>query len=121
MSAQALAFKEQGNAHFVKGEYAAAEGRYSQAIIADPKNAAFYTNRALSRLKLERWDDAAYDCKTCLDLTPDNMKALFYLSQAQLELREFDSAVDNCKRAQELCAKTEDKSITNITDRKSVV
>ena len=86
------------------------------SIIADPKNPALYTNRALARLKLSQWNDVVYDCRTCLDLAPDNMKAYYYLSQAELSLREFDAAVQHCQQAQTLCAQTEDKSITNITN-----
>lgn len=62
------------------------------------------------------WNDVAYDCRTCLDLAPENMKAYYYLSQAELCLREFDAAVQHCQHAQKLCAQTDDKSITNITN-----
>lgn len=111
----ALALKEQGNKRFAKGDYAGAEGLYSQAIIADPKDPRLYTNRAMARVKLQRWDDAVADCQACLALSPDNMKALFQMAQAQVELRDFDGALENALRAHEIAARTEDKSLTAVT------
>lgn len=43
------------------------------------------------------------------------MKALYYLSQAELKLRDFDAAIDHCRRAHAICVQTNDKSLTNIT------
>ncbi|ROV93206.1 hypothetical protein VMCG_08754 [Cytospora schulzeri] len=111
----ALALKEQGNKRFAKGDYAGAEGLYSQAIIADPKDPRLYTNRAMARVKLQRWEDAVSDCQACLSLSPDNMKALFQMAQAQVELRDYDDALENALRAHGIAARTEDKSLSAVT------
>ncbi|CAK7214353.1 hypothetical protein SBRCBS47491_002111 [Sporothrix bragantina] len=116
MTGNSIALKEEGNKRFLKGEFTAAEGLYSQAILADPKNPALYTNRALARLKLDMWDGVVADCTACLDRSPNNMKALYYLSQAELQLRDYDNAVDHCRRAHELCVAADDKSLTQITN-----
>ncbi|KJR81929.1 uncharacterized protein SPSK_03543 [Sporothrix schenckii 1099-18] len=116
MEARANSIKAEGNKCFQRGDFAAAEGLYSQAIIVDPKNSALYTNRALVRLKLEMWGGVVDDCTTCLERVPDNMKALYYLSQAELQLRDFDAAVAHCRRAHALCVQSDDKSLTNITN-----
>lgn len=137
MEAKAIALKGEGNRCFQRGDFTAAEGLYSEAyvppciadslaggddrtnissIIADPKNSALYTNRALVRLKLEMWDSVVDDCTTCLERAPDNMKALYYLSQAELHLRAYDDAIAHCRRAHELCVQSDDKSLTNITN-----
>lgn len=84
-------------------------------IIADPKDPKIYTNRALARIKLQRWEDAILDCQTCLGLSSDNMKAHFLIAQAQIELKYFDDALQNVKRAHELAVKTGDKSLGAIT------
>lgn len=84
-------------------------------IIADPKDPKIYTNRALARIKLQRWEDAILDCQTCLAFSEDNMKAHFLIAQAQIELKYFDDALHNVKRAHELAVKTGDKSLTAIT------
>lgn len=86
-------------------------------IIADAKDPKLYTNRAMARCKLQRWEDAIADCQTCLALAPDNTKAVFYMAEAQLELRDFDNALDNARRAYDLFARAEDgtKSLASAT------
>ncbi|CAK7225698.1 hypothetical protein SCUCBS95973_005951 [Sporothrix curviconia] len=115
MAGNSIALKEEGNRRFQRGDFTAAEALYSQAILADPKNPALYTNRALARLRLELWDGVVADCTACLDRSPDNMKAHYYLSQAELQLRDYDNAVDHCRRAHALCVALDDKSLTQIT------
>lgn len=84
--------------------------------MADPKNHALYTNRAMARLKLGRWDSVIADCQTCAALCPTSMKAFFYLGQAQLELRHYDDAVASYLRAHALCvANDETKSLPSVT------
>ncbi|KFA63647.1 hypothetical protein S40285_03161 [Stachybotrys chlorohalonatus IBT 40285] len=108
--------KEEGNKCFRSGNYEGAESFYSQAIVADPKNHALYTNRAMARLKLGRWDSVIADCQTCAALCPTSMKAFFYLGQAQLELRHYDDAVASYLRAHALCvANDETKSLPSVT------
>lgn len=85
------------------------------SIIADPKNSALYTNRALARLKLQLHDSVIDDCQRCLELKPGNMKAHYYLSQAQLALRDHDAALQHALRAHEICATTADKSLGAVT------
>lgn len=85
------------------------------SIIADPKDPRLYTNRAMARVKLQRWEDAISDCQTCLSLTPDSMKALFQMAQAQIELKDFDGALENATRAHGIAARTEDKSLSAVT------
>lgn len=85
------------------------------SIIADPKNSALYTNRALARLKLQLHDSVIDDCQRCLELKPGNMKAHYYLSQAQLALRDPETALQHALRAHEICAATADKSLAAVT------
>ncbi|KAJ9156392.1 U-box domain-containing protein [Pleurostoma richardsiae] len=115
MSSKALLLKEEGNRHFQAGDYTGAEGLYSKAIIADPRNPTLYTNRAMARLRLNLWDSAISDCQACLELSADNMKAYYYLSQAHLALKDYDDALSSARRAYELCAAANDKSLAAIT------
>lgn len=85
------------------------------SIIADAKNPALYTNRAMARLKLGHWESVIADCQTCLALSPNNMKAHYYLAQAQLAIRDFDGALDNALAAHRICAAANDKSLAAIT------
>ncbi|KHN98982.1 Tetratricopeptide-like helical [Metarhizium album ARSEF 1941] len=113
--AKSLELKEQGNRYFQSGDYLAAEGLYSKAIIADPQNPTLYTNRAMSRLRLSLWESVIADCQTCLSIAPDSMKAHYYLSQAFLHTKDYESALVHALRAHEICSKTNDKSLTQIT------
>jgi len=67
-------------------------------------------------LKLQLYDSVIDDCQKCLELKPDNMKAFYYLSQAQLAIKDYDAALKNALRAHELCAKTLDKSLAAVTN-----
>lgn len=69
----------------------------------------------MARIKLELWDSVVADCESCLGLAQDNLKAHYYLSQAQLHLKDYDSALSSALRAHELCVKTGDKSLAAIT------
>lgn len=95
--------KERGNAHFHKGEYASAEACYSQAIQKNSKNPLLYTNRANARLKLERWQDVIDDCIRSVELMKENMKAFFYLAQAQLAINHPNEALSSALMAYDLC------------------
>lgn len=69
----------------------------------------------MTRLKLGYWDSVITDCEACLTLTPESMKAHYYLAQAQLNLRDFDAALSSALRAHGLCAKTNDRSLAAVT------
>lgn len=87
----------------------------TRSIIADPKNPALYTNRAMARLKLNYWDSVITDCEACLQLTPDNMKARYYLAEAQLALKDYDASLESALHAHKLCAATNDRSLAAVT------
>lgn len=86
-------------------------------IIADPKDPKLYTNRAMARCKLQRWEDAIDDCQTCLSLSPDNMKAVFYMAEAQIELKDYENALGSSHRAYELFSHSDEglKSLGAVT------
>lgn len=71
----------------------------------------------MARCKLGRWEDAIADCQTCLSLSPNSMKAVFYMAEAQLELKDFDKALENAKNAYGLFAHSEEgiKSLSSVT------
>ncbi|QPC63910.1 hypothetical protein HYE67_006141 [Fusarium culmorum] len=118
---RSLQLKDEGNKCFMAGDYVGAEALYSKAcsptnsIIADARNPALYTNRAMARLKLNYWDSVVTDCEACLQLTPDNMKARYYLAEAQLALRDYDASLESALHAHKLCAATNDRSLAAVT------
>ncbi|KAF2707418.1 U-box-domain-containing protein [Pleomassaria siparia CBS 279.74] len=98
--------KTQGNAHFKNGEYESAESYYGQAIQKNSKNPLLFTNRANARLKLEKWEDVINDCLRSIELLEENMKAYFYLAQAQIAINHPNEALSSALRAYELCTQS---------------
>lgn len=69
----------------------------------------------MARLKLQHWDSVIADCNTCLALASSNMKAHYYLAQAQLAIHDEDAALASAYKAHELCAATNDRSLAAVT------
>uniref|UniRef100_A0A668RJV9 J domain-containing protein n=1 Tax=Oreochromis aureus TaxID=47969 RepID=A0A668RJV9_OREAU len=65
---EAESFKEQGNAFYVKKDYAEAFNYYTKAIDMCPKNASYYGNRAATLMMLCRYRDALEDCQQAVRL-----------------------------------------------------
>ncbi|KAL9603939.1 MAG: hypothetical protein Q9219_000877 [cf. Caloplaca sp. 3 TL-2023] len=107
MSARANALKEEGNRYFQDGDYKSAEVLYGKAIQQDSLNPKLFTNRAMTRLRLQTWDSCIDDCIRCIDLDRHNMKAYYYLAQAQLALRHPNEALSSALTAYGECLKSD--------------
>ncbi|XP_053973081.1 E3 ubiquitin-protein ligase CHIP [Hylaeus volcanicus] len=94
--------KEQGNRLFNLHKYEDAAYCYTKAIIKNPSQALYFTNRALCHLKLKRWESSCQDCRRALDIDPCLVKGHFFLGLALLELELFDEAVKHLQRAVDL-------------------
>ena len=55
------------------------------------------------------------DCLDAIGLQADNMKAYYYLSQAQMALQHPNEALNSALTAYDLCLKTGDASVNNIS------
>ncbi|OCH92602.1 TPR-like protein, partial [Obba rivulosa] len=82
----------QGNAAFKAGDYPAAIGHYTAAIIANSAEPTYFLNRAAAYLKLGKNEDAERDCTTVLKLDEKNVKALFRRGQARVALQKLHEA-----------------------------
>ncbi|KAG9762162.1 U-box-domain-containing protein, partial [Aureobasidium melanogenum] len=94
--------KQQGNELFKAGDYAAAEEQYTAAITKFSRNPLLFTNRALARIRLQRWQGVIDDCLHSISLTPHNgfnFKSYFYLAQAQLALHHPNEALTSALTA----------------------
>jgi len=98
--------KNQGNTHFKDGDYDSAETLYGQAIQKNSGNPLLFTNRANARLKLEKWEGVIDDCIRSIELLKENMKAFFYLAQAQLAINHPNEALSSALMAYELCSRS---------------
>lgn len=115
----------QGNAAFKSGDYPAAIGHYTSAILADGNDPTFALNRAAAYLKLgkyvapcylprmplvtslwaDRNEDAERDCITVLKLSANNVKALFRRGQARMGLGCLDDAhAGECTISKQECS-----------------
>ncbi|KAL9124947.1 MAG: hypothetical protein Q9217_005780 [Psora testacea] len=133
MAHKALAFKEEGNVYFQNGDFQAAENCYTQAyvptlfqlyqdaanasnsILKDPSNPKLFTNRAMTRIKLEAWDACMNDSINAIELDSKSLKAYYYLAQAQLALKRPNEAFCSAMTAYNRCVETHDKSIPNVS------
>jgi len=109
--AQALKLKEEGNRHFAKKDYAAAEGCYSQALIKDPTLTSLYTNRAMARFNLASYHAAISDCEAALSSDANSIKAHYFKSKCLLELGDVEEACTHARLAYESCRASDDKSL----------
>ncbi|KAL2872357.1 putative U-box domain protein [Aspergillus lucknowensis] len=90
--------KERGNHLYKDGDYNGAEELYSQAILKNPREPTFFTNRALTRTKLEKWAGVEQDARMAIELygqkSPHSLKSRWYLAQALLGLQRPQEAYE---------------------------
>ncbi|KAA8650613.1 putative U-box domain protein [Aspergillus tanneri] len=90
--------KEKGNQLFKSGDFNGAEDLYSQAIQKNAHEPTFFTNRALTRIRLENWAGVEHDARTAVDLygakNPSSLKSCWYLAQALLGLQRPQEAYE---------------------------
>ncbi|XP_041379541.1 E3 ubiquitin-protein ligase CHIP-like [Gigantopelta aegis] len=91
--------KERGNQLFSQKKYKEAIECYSSALGKGQKDPRLYANRALCYIKLDQWTDVIEDCHNAIQIDPSIIKAHFYLGQAQLELENFDAAIESLQTA----------------------
>ncbi|XP_014098041.1 E3 ubiquitin-protein ligase CHIP isoform X2 [Bactrocera oleae] len=94
--------KEQGNQLFVLRKFDDAVSCYTKAIMKNPNNATYFTNRSLCYLKLKRWELSCHDCRRALDLDSNFLKAHFFLGQCLIEMELYDEAIKHLQRAFDL-------------------
>ncbi|KAL8847771.1 MAG: hypothetical protein Q9221_007219 [Calogaya cf. arnoldii] len=117
MSAKANYLKEEGNKHFQDGDYKTAETLYTRAIQQDSSNPKLFTNRAMTRLRLQSWEPCIDDCIRSIELDQSfpNMKGYYYLAQAQLALHHPNEAFNSAMTAYEECLRTNNSSTRNVS------
>ena len=85
-------YKNKGNDEFKKGQFNAAINFYSDAIECDPNEPAYYTNRAIAYIKLEKFLMAKQDCQRALSINPNFAKAFNRLSKCHIGLGDLVEA-----------------------------
>lgn len=109
-----MSLKDLGNEHFKAGQFTEAELLYSQAIQQNSTDPKLFSNRALTRIRLEEWQGAESDSRKAIELYgPKNraaMKSYYYLAQALLSQRHPTEALDTAKYAYKICLELKDNS-----------
>ncbi|XP_054744056.1 E3 ubiquitin-protein ligase CHIP isoform X2 [Anastrepha obliqua] len=112
-----MQLKEQGNQLFVLRKYDDAVSCYTKAIMKNPNNATYFTNRALCYLKLKRWELSCQDCRRALDLDTNLLKAHFFLGQCLIEMEFYDEAIKHLQRAFDLSKEQKQNFGDDITSQ----
>ncbi|KAG6617859.1 RNA polymerase II-associated protein 3 [Phytophthora cinnamomi] len=93
--------KEEGNAHYKRGDYVAAIKSYTRCLGYNPQNAVVLSNRAMAYLKNREFANAEDDCTLALKADPSHVKsysrrgtARNSLGKHRLALLDFQQAAD---------------------------
>lgn len=100
-SFNALQEKNKGNEFFRNREMMKAVEHYSRSISFLP-TVDSYNNRAQTYLKLQDFNSAVQDCKSVLNLDPNNVKAYYRRGSAFFHLERYQDALDDFEKALEI-------------------
>ncbi|KAJ0391810.1 hypothetical protein P43SY_005423 [Pythium insidiosum] len=92
-ASRAEQLKQKGNECFQKGKYNAAIDMYTEAIVMDPTQSTYFSNRALCHSKLQHWASCREDCEQALRVDALNSKASYLLGMSLVHLDDLDAAV----------------------------
>ncbi|KAF1336747.1 Rna polymerase ii-associated protein, partial [Globisporangium splendens] len=98
--------REDGNAHYQRGDYVAAIKCYTQCLGYNPRNAVVLSNRAMAHLKNREFGKAEDDCNLALKIDPNHLKSLSRRGTARNSLGKHRLALLDFERAAELDPKS---------------
>ncbi|XP_071866285.1 spag1 axonemal dynein assembly factor [Bombus fervidus] len=94
--------KEKGNEAYKAGDYEEALKHYDTSIKINSNIIACYTNRAITYIKLQRYEDALNDCNTVLSKEHTNIKALLRRALSLEHLGDLSQALADYEAALKL-------------------
>lgn len=100
--------KAVANQAFKDHHYSEAVIGYTQAIEHDPVNPVYYSNRAVSNIRLEAFGSAIQDATKALDLDSNYPKAYYHRGSAAFALSHFRDAVADFRAAARLAPRDPD-------------
>lgn len=86
--------RQEGNELFKQGKYPESIKKYTEAIKRNPTDAAPYSNRAASYMKLGEFPMALRDCDRCLDCDINYVKAYIRKGQIHLFMKEYHKCLE---------------------------
>jgi DnaJ family protein C protein 7 len=97
---------EKGNKSFKEGRFSEAYTTYTEALQIDPTNSPvnmkLLFNKAMVCLSLGRLTEAVANCSRVLEIDADYLKALLMRAKCYMDLRDFDRAARDYKKAFEM-------------------
>lgn len=112
--------REEGNAHYQRGDYVAAIKCYTRCLGYNPKNAVVLSNRAMAYLKNREYGKAEDDCNLALKIDPDHLKSLSRRATARNALGKHRLALLDFEHALELDPKSRQLQ-TQIASTKELI
>ncbi|GMF12381.1 unnamed protein product [Phytophthora lilii] len=94
--------KEEGNAHYKRGDYVAAIKSYTRCLGYNPQNAVVLSNRAMAYLKNREFANAEDDCTLALKADPMHVKSYSRRGTARNSLGKHRLALLDFHRAASL-------------------
>mmetsp|Transcript_17128 Transcript_17128/g.17015 ORF Transcript_17128/g.17015 Transcript_17128/m.17015 type:complete len:575 (+) Transcript_17128:2-1726(+) len=101
-SAQALEWKERGNAAFQQKNYQEAIECFTKALEFTPNDHVFYSNRSACYASLEQYDKALEDAVKCVQLKPDWVRGYTRKGLAEFYLGKYKESVETYKKGLEI-------------------
>ncbi|KAL4168729.1 hypothetical protein KRP22_012125 [Phytophthora ramorum] len=103
--AKAEEVKAQGNAALSRQDYEGAAKLYREALQLSPEGPSshiYHSNLAAALMYLGKYTDVIDHCEQSIVLKPAYVKAYSRLGSAQLQLQDFDGAIDSFRRGLEV-------------------
>ncbi|CAH1711300.1 stress-induced-phosphoprotein 1 [Aphis gossypii] len=94
--------KEKGNEFFNKGQFADAVKFYSEAILRNPDEPKYYSNRAACYTKLAAFDLGLKDCEKCVELDPKFLKGWIRKGKILQGMQQSSKALSAYQKALEI-------------------
>ncbi|KAG6888652.1 hypothetical protein C0992_007910 [Termitomyces sp. T32_za158] len=94
--------REEGNAHFKAGDFAAAVKSYTESIKRDPSDARGYNNRAAAYTKLAALPEALKDANEAIKTDPKFVKAYIRKSNVLFSMREYTKSLEAIQEARDI-------------------
>jgi tetratricopeptide (TPR) repeat protein len=98
-----MELKEKGNAFLREGKYHDALDAYTEAILLNPTDHTFYSNRSAAYFNIGDYESALSDACKCIEIMPSWAKGHVRKGICLQYLRRFDEAIDAYKRGQLWC------------------
>lgn len=94
--------KELGNQKFKEGDYAAAVKHYTEAVLRNPDDPKYYSNRAACYTKLAAFDLGLKDCEKCVEIDPKFIKGWIRKGKILQGMQQQGKAISAYQKALDL-------------------